>query len=100
MKIGFDFDQTLNTTKGMMTAKLKKKMGDDLYIISARNEISDSMKKVAEEIGIPLKNVFAVSSNKQKIEKVKELNLAYFYDNNIQVIEVLQSQGIKAILFQ
>lgn len=99
MKIGFDFDQTLNTTKGIMTAKLKKKMGDDIFIISARNEVSDSMKKIAEDIGIPLENVFAVASNKKKVQKVKELNLSYFYDNNPDVIDQLKDSKTKAILF-
>ena len=39
MKIGFDFDDTLTTTKGMNIAKLRRSQGHELFIVSARNEV-------------------------------------------------------------
>lgn len=102
MKIGFDYDQTLNTTKGMMTAKLKKKMGDELFIISARHDVNDQMKSKAHDLGIPLSNVFATGSNLAKVKKVFDLDLNVFYDNNPDVIDQIKKNAVKkvkAILF-
>ena len=50
----------------------------------------------AKELGISEENIFATGSNKAKVEKVLQLGLAFFYDNNKDVIGALQSKGVKA----
>lgn len=96
-KVGFDFDDTLTTISGTNIAQHRKAKGDELYIVSARHEVSDVVKRKAESLCIPMANVFMTGSNKAKEEKVVELGLEIFYDNNIDVISALRSQGIKAI---
>lgn len=97
MKVGFDFDDTLNTISGTNIAQHRKAKGDDLYIISARHEIGDDMKRKAESLGIPSSNIHATGSNKAKVEEVVRLGLNIFYDNNPEVISELRKAGIKAI---
>lgn len=97
MKVGFDFDDTLTTRSGTNIAQHRKAKGDTLHIVSARNEVSDDMKRKAELLGIPLSNIHATGSNKAKVEEVISLGLEVFYDNNPDVISELRKAGIKAI---
>lgn len=96
-KVGFDFDDTLNTISGTNIAQHRKSKGDLLYIVSARHEISDDMKRKAESLGIPLTNIYATGSNTAKVQEVVRLKLDIFYDNNSDVISELRKIGIKAI---
>jgi len=96
MKIGFDFDDTLTTEKGMRVARFRNSPNNELYIVSARHELGSDMLAKAKELGIGWNHVFATGSNKAKVEKVASLGLHIFYDNNIDVIEALKSAGIKA----
>ena len=96
MKVGFDFDDTLTTEKGMRVARFRNNPNNELYIVSARHEVGSDMLAKAKELGISSSHVFATGSNKAKVEKVLSLGLRMFYDNNIDVIEALKSNGIKA----
>jgi hypothetical protein len=96
MKIGFDFDDTLTTEKGMRVARFRNNANNELYIVSARHQVGSDMLDKAKELGIPSTHVFATGSNKAKVEKVASLDLNMFYDNNIDVIDALKSAGIKA----
>jgi hypothetical protein len=96
MKIGFDFDDTLTTEKGMRVARFRKSQNNDLYIVSARHDLGSDMLEKAKELGIGWNHVFATGSNKAKVEKVESLGLRIFYDNNIDVIDALKDKGIKA----
>lgn len=89
--ISFDYDGTLTTARGYDLA-MQKKRKNTLYIISARSS-KEGMLKTAKLLGIPNDHVFAVGSNKKKIEKIKELNIEKHYDNNPDVIKQL-SNGI------
>lgn len=98
-KIGFDFDETLSTQKGQDLAKEYQAKGDTLYIITARqSENSDSVYKVADELGIPHSRVF-FTNGADKWNKVKELGLDKFYDNNSEQISKINdntsTEGIK-----
>jgi len=94
IKISFDYDDTLSTSKGKELAKKEIEAGNIVFIISARSDKSP-MLLVAKELGIPESRVYATGSNKAKIEKVKELNIAKHYDNNADVIKELGSIGEK-----
>lgn len=91
-KISFDYDGVLSTDKGTELAKRLISEGNDLYIISAR-DVDTGMINKAKDLGIPLSRVYATGSNKNKIDKVKELNIATHYDNNENVISELDKIG-------
>ena len=93
-KISFDYDETLNTEKGMALAQKLIAEGNIVYIISARNEVS-GMLDTAKELGISESRVFATGSNSAKIEKVKSLGVNKHYDNNADVIKELGNIGEK-----
>lgn len=94
-KVSFDFDDTLSTGAGLVLAKKYKDAGDTLYIISARNEVSQSMLDRASELGIPESRVHATGSNKAKVEEVKKLGITKHIDNNADVVKELGSIGEK-----
>ena len=89
-KISFDFDGTLNTTKGKELAKSFKEA--QLYIISARDNKTE-MYKIADEVGIPTFRIYAMGSNELKVFKIKDLGIKTHYDNNIEVIKQLPGVG-------
>jgi hypothetical protein len=93
-KISFDYDDTLSTTRGKEMAKRAIEQGDEVYIISARNDRS-SLLDVADELRIPYSRVFATGSNKAKEEKVKELGINKHIDNNALVVKALPGVGQK-----
>ena len=97
MKIGFDFDDTLTTTKGMNIAKLRRSQGHELFIVSARHEVSEEMKTKGAELGIAPSKIFATGSNLEKLKKVEALGLKLFYDNNPDVVKALNGYGIKSV---
>ena len=96
MKVGFDFDDTLTTEKGMRVARFRNNPNNELFIVSARHEVGSDMLTKAKELGISEENIFATGSNKAKVEKVLQLGLAFFYDNNKDVIDALNNKGVKA----
>lgn len=93
-KTSFDYDDTLSTDKGKEMAKRAISAGNDVYIISARQDV-EGMLAVAKELGIPESRVFATGSNKAKVEKIKELGITRHIDNNTDVIDQLGSIGSK-----
>lgn len=93
-KISFDFDDTLTTTKAQQMAKDAIDSGVEVFVVSARND-KEGMYEITDNIGIPRSNVYAVGSNKAKIEKVLELGVTYHIDNNSDVVKELGSIGIQ-----
>lgn len=91
-KVSFDYDGTLTKASGIRRAMDLIAKGVDVYIISARNEVS-GMLKIARRVGIPESRVYATGSNKAKIEKVKELGITTHYDNNVDVVRALPGVG-------
>lgn len=92
MKISFDYDGTLSTSKGTEMAKEFIAKGKDVYIISARR-LKVGMVKKAQDLGIPLSRVYATGSNEEKIAKIKSLGIEEHYDNNKDVINQLDGIG-------
>jgi hypothetical protein len=93
-KISFDYDDTLSTSRGKEMAKRAIERGDEVYIISARNNRS-SLLYIADELRIPYSRVFATGTNKAKEEKVKELGIDKHIDNNALVVRALPGVGQK-----
>jgi len=91
VKISFDYDGTLTTDKGK---ELAKNTEGDIYIISARQSRT-GMLSTARSLNIPISRVYAMGSNKAKIEKIKELGISKHYDNNHDVIKQLENIGIQ-----
>ena len=96
MKISFDFDDTLSLKKWQDEAIRLISEGNTLYIISARHDVS-GMYDIADKVGIPHSRVYATGSNKDKIEKIKELGIDKHYDNNQDVINELKKLNISYI---
>ena len=98
-KVSFDYDGTLSTPQGKALAKRLITQGYPVYIISARSKDKiKPMLEVASELGIRESNVYATGSNKAKVEKIIELNIARHYDNNPDVVDALKKENIKSIL--
>jgi len=92
MKISFDYDETITTARGMELAQKLIDEGNTLYIISARQDKAPMLNR-ADKLGIPHSRVYATGSNKNKIEKIIELEIERHYDNNSDVIKELGSKG-------
>ena len=92
IKVSFDYDDTLSTDAGKELAKKAIEDGEDVYVISARND-KEGMLSTAKDLGIDTSKVFATGSNKAKIEKIKELGIKKHYDNNKDVINELGAIG-------
>lgn len=93
-KVSFDYDDTLDTAKGLQLAKNELIDNSTLYIISARQD-KDGMLSLANDLGIPESRVYATGSNSAKIQKIKELGIVRHYDNNADVISQLGRIGQK-----
>lgn len=94
LKISYDFDDVLTTSRGMDMIKQDILDGNDIYVISARRS-PDSIYTITDKLGIPHSKVFATGSNKQKVEKVLELGIDKHIDNNQMVIDNLNGVGFK-----
>lgn len=93
-KISFDFDGVLTTKRGKELALRKIMDGYQVYIISARHNNYDILP-IAKDLGILESRVYATGSNEAKIKKILELNIDTHYDNNLNVIDQLDSVGHK-----
>lgn len=89
-KVSLDYDGVLSTDKGKELLKRLLSEGIDVYVVSARRE------KMNVE-GLLESRVYAVGSNKRKIETIKRLGINTHYDDNPDVIEELKQSNVKAI---
>lgn len=89
-KVSLDYDGVLSTDKGKELLKRLLSEGIDVYVVSARRE------KMNVE-GLPESRIYAVGSNKRKIETIKRLGIDTHYDDNPDVIEELKQSNVKAI---
>ena len=98
VRVSFDYDGTLSTDKGKKLLENEQKQGNLIYIISARKNI-EPLKEFAKKHNIRLDRVFATGSNKNKVEKIKELNISKHYDNSNQVKDIIsKTDGLKVDL--
>jgi len=89
-KIGFDFDGCLSTRRGQ---QLWRQVGGD-YVITARTMFRmDEVYALTDKLQIPRDRVIDTGSNSRKIQKVKDLGITTYYDNNSDVIKMLPGVG-------
>ena len=91
-KISFDYDETLTRKNIQDIAKKYVDEDVDVYVISARHNV-EPIYKISDELGIPRDRVFAMGSNKAKLDKIKELGITKHYDNNEDIINSLGTIG-------
>ena len=94
-RVSFDYDGTI--TRKDIQEKIEEMVLSnryEIYIISAR-ESKSGMIAMAMRLGIKLQNVYATSSNENKIKKVKELLIREHWDNNYDVVRKLPYIGKK-----
>ena len=94
-RVSFDWDDTLSTYRGKQLFEEKLAAGDILYIITARNEISDEIRNFAKQNGIPMSRIYATGSNEEKVDVVRRLGIDTHIDNNATVVSELGSKGMK-----
>lgn len=88
-KMSFDFDDTLSTSRGQALAKRYMDEGYTIYIITARNRSqSESVYKVADELGIPHSRVYFTAGT-DKWHVIKRLVIGIHYDNNSEQIRLI-----------
>jgi len=94
-KVSFDWDETLTDPKSIPLLEGERRKGSLIYIITARQNVSDSMNKFGSKYNIPSSRIIATGSNSEKIKKVTDLGIVRHYDNNPDVISKLGKKGIK-----
>ena len=87
-KVSFDFDGVLTTTLGKELLQKEIDKGNQIYIISARDN-KQPLIELATKYGINESNVYAVGSNLKKINTIKQLDINKHYDNNSNVVDEL-----------
>lgn len=96
-KVSVDYDDTASTAKGKELIKRLISEGKTVYIISARGSkfpIVDALKDL-----IPEGRIFAIGSNKAKVDKAVSLGIDTHYDNNQSVFDKMTEAGIRGIIF-
>jgi RIO-like serine/threonine protein kinase len=90
MRISFDYDETLTTTKGQDMALNAIKNGDDVLILTARQE-SDSapVYAMAEKLGIKKSNVY-FTNGQDKWKFVLRLHIDKHVDNSQEQIDKIK----------
>jgi hypothetical protein len=90
MRISFDYDETLTTTKGQDMALNAIKNGDDVLILTARQE-SDSapVYAMAEKLGIKKSNVH-FTNGQDKWKFVLRLHIDKHVDNSQEQIDKIK----------
>jgi hypothetical protein len=99
VKVSFDYHETLTTDKGKEYLQKEIDNGNIIYIISASHFVTD-IRNFGEKYNIPRDRIFALGSNKAKVEKIKELNIVRHYDNAKQVEDLIKENNIKVELIK
>lgn len=96
-RVSVDYDDTASTARGKELIRRLIREGKLVYIISARSvrfPIINNLDGL-----IPDSRIWAVGSNRNKIEKIKDLRIDRHIDNNKDVIDQLKELNIKGELF-
>ena len=88
-RVSFDWDEMLTSDIGRSMFLVEFRAGNVLYIISDKTRVDNDMLRFAQKYNIPGTRVFAVGSDINKVNKIKELGIVRHYDNNPQVIRDL-----------
>lgn len=91
LRVSFDYHDTLTTDEGKKLLEKELKDNNLIYIISASQDIEELLP-FAEKHGIRKDRVFAIGSNYNKVDKIKELEIVRHYDNSQQVKDIIDSR--------
>ncbi len=90
MRVSFDFDETLTTSQGQQLAKRHITIGDEVYIVTARQQSNGaSVYEMAQKLGIRRENVY-FTGGKDKWQTLKRLRIERHYDNNAEQIALIK----------
>ena len=90
MDVSIDFDDTLSTQKGQELASKMIDEGDNLHIITRRQEEdSEEVYKIADELGIPRDQIH-FTNGKLKWEMIKRLGIKKHIDNNPDELKAIE----------
>ena len=100
MRISYDFDDTLSTSKGQQMALNDIKNGNDVLILTARQESdNEEVFKVADKLGIAHSKVH-FTNGKDKWSFVIRLKIDRHIDNNKeQVDKINKFTNAEGVLF-
>ena len=101
MGVSFDVDGVLTTEGGKRIAKRAIDKGDDVFIITARNErLSAGVYAIANELGIPRLRVY-FTNGADKWRTIDRLDIDLHYDNNQEQIDKIdENTDAEAVLFR
>ena len=89
-RISFDYDDTLTTAKGQDMARRYLAAGDEVFIITARNQNNGGpVYAMAEKLGIKKENVY-FTAGKHKWPVVKRLRIDKHIDNNTEELQLIR----------
>lgn len=90
MKISFDYDDTLTTKKGQEMALNELKKGNDVLILTARQEKDSApVYDLAEKLGIAQSNVH-FTNGQDKWKYILRLHIDKHIDNNQEQIDKIR----------
>ena len=90
VRVSFDYDDTLTTPKGQQMASRYIAAGDNVFIITARQQTNGApVYEMAKRLGIPRENVY-FTGGRDKWQTVKRLRIDKHIDNNAEQIELIK----------
>ena len=91
MRISFDIDGVLDTEAGQLIAQRAIDRGDDVFIITARNEdrASAEVYEIAQKLGIPRLRVY-FTNGADKWRTIDRLDIDLHYDNSREQVDKIE----------
>jgi acid phosphatase class B len=91
MRISFDIDGVLDTEAGQLIAQRAIDRGDDVFIITARNEerASAEVYEIAQKLNIPRLRVY-FTNGADKWRTIDRLDIDLHYDNSLEQIDKIE----------
>ena len=84
-KVSFDYDTVLTTQNGRNLLKNEINRGNEVFIVSSRNTATEDLYDLVREYRISPTKVHTVGSQRNKIERIKDLGIETHYDRDPQV---------------
>jgi hypothetical protein len=100
MRVSMDYDETLSTSRGQQLAKRHISLGDDVFIVTARQQSNGAIVyEMAQKLGIPKENVY-FTGGRDKWQMLRRLRIERHYDNNAEQISLIkENTEIDAVKF-
>lgn len=101
MRISFDVDGVLDTERGFELAQRLINRGEDVFIITARNErFNREVYELAERLNIPRLRIY-FTNGADKWRTVQAARIERHYDNSAEQIDKInQNTSADGVLFE